>query len=171
MRDNLIQRHDYQWRVPWAGQAGIWQLKNKLQTDEMMNLTTAEIKLIFKDWLKAWNEHDIKGVLSLFHDDIIFENFTGIKIVGKKMLQRSWSPWFLNHGNFKFLEEDIFFDENEQKMLFMWKLEWPSLIESYLGKLEIRRGVDILYFENGKIIQKLSYSKTTIQIEGSLVSL
>lgn len=136
-----------------------------------MNLTTAEIKPIFKDWLIAWNEHDLKKVMNLFHEDIVFENWTGVRIVGKKLLQRSWIHWFENHGNFKFTEEDIFFDEEEQKMLFMWKLEWPSILKSYLGKPEIRRGVDVLYFEDRLIIQKHSYSKTTIRIDGSLISI
>jgi hypothetical protein len=136
-----------------------------------MNLTTAEIKLIFKDWLDAWNIHDLEKVMNLFHQDVIFENWTSVRITGKKSLQNSWTNWFKNHGNFKFIEEDVFFDENEQKMLFMWRLEWPSLIRSHLGKPEIRRGVDVLYFKNGQIIQKHSYSKTTIRIDGSLISL
>lgn len=136
-----------------------------------MNLTTPEIKLIFKEWLIAWNEHDLEGVMNLFHEDIVFENWTGVKIAGKKLLQQAWTPWFLNHGNFKFIEEDVFFDEKEQKMLFMWKLEWPSLIKPYLGKSEVRRGVDVLHFKDGKIIQKHSYSKTTIRIDGSIISL
>jgi len=136
-----------------------------------MKPTTEEVKLVFKEWLKSWNNHDLEGVLSLFHNDVIFDNFTGTKIVGREMLQKVWKPWFLNHGNFMFFEEDIFFDEKEQKMLFMWRLEWPSSIKSYKDKLEIRRGVDVLYFSDGKIIQKLSYSKTTIKIDGTLVSL
>jgi hypothetical protein len=136
-----------------------------------MKLTTPEINLIFNDWLDAWNKHDLEGVMCLFHDDIVFDNWTGVKIVGKESLQKVWTPWFQNHGNFIFKEEDVFFDENEQKMLFMWKLEWPSLLKTYLGKPEIRRGVDVLYFRNGKIFQKHSYSKTTIRIDGSIISL
>jgi len=136
-----------------------------------MKLTTPEIKLIFKDWLTAWNKHDLEGVMNLFHEEIVFENWTGVKIAKKESLQKAWTPWFQNHENFKFIEEDVFFDESEQKMLFMWKLEWKSIMKSHLGKPEVRRGVDVLHFSNGKIVQKLSYSKTTIRIDGAIISL
>lgn len=136
-----------------------------------MNLSKNEILPLFNDWLIAWNEHDLDGVMKLMHQDIVFENWTGVKIEGKNTLRRSWTPWFLNHGNFKFIQEDLFFDENEQKMLFMWRLEWPSAFKPFMGKQEIRRGVDVLYFMDGKIIQKLTYSKTTVQIEGSPIQL
>jgi hypothetical protein len=130
-----------------------------------------EILLIFKDWLLAWNEHNLNEVMKIIHEDIVFENWNGVKIVGKKALQRSWMPWFLNHEDFKFFMEDVSFDENEQKMIFLWSLKWPSRLNRYKGKSEIRRGVDILHFMDGKIIQKQTYSKTTIEIEGFSVSL
>jgi hypothetical protein len=132
-----------------------------------VNLSRNEIFALFSEWLISWNEHDLDGVMKLLHEKIVFENWTGAKIEGKNTLRRSWTPWFLNHGNFKFIQEDLFFDENEQKMIFMWRLEWPSTLKPFAGKQEIRRGVDVLYFFDGKIIQKHTYSKTTVQIEGS----
>jgi hypothetical protein len=136
-----------------------------------MNPSRAEILLSFTEWIEAWNKHDLEGVLSILDDDVIFENWTGETVTGKNSLRRSWAPWFLNHGNFKFITEEIFFDDSEQKMLFMWRLEWPSVLKSYKGKQEIRRGVDVIHFRNGKIVQKYSYSKTTILIEGQAISL
>ena len=50
-------------------------------------------------------------------------------------------------------------------------LEWRSLESGLEGKLETRRGVDVLHFKDGKIIKKLTYSKTTIEIEGKRVAL
>ncbi|MFA5329070.1 MAG: nuclear transport factor 2 family protein [Prolixibacteraceae bacterium] len=135
-----------------------------------MNLSKSEIVLIFKDWIKAWNEHDLNKVMLLLHEDIVFENWTGAIVIGKNLLRKSWTPWFANHGNFKFIEEDIFFDEQDQKMLFMWRLEWPSLLAAQKGKHEVRRGVDVIYFNDGKIIQKHTYSKTTVLIEGLPIS-
>jgi len=136
-----------------------------------MNLSKAEIVLLFNEWLIAWNDHNLEGVMKLFDENIVFENWTGTKIVGKNLLKKSWTSWFLNHGNFKFIKEDLFFDEDEQKMLFMWRLEWPSLFISYKGKREMRRGVDVLHFSDGRLIHKLTYSKTTIQIEGFAIPL
>ncbi|HXR82920.1 MAG TPA: hypothetical protein VN722_01335, partial [Hanamia sp.] len=73
--------------------------------------------------------------------------------------------------DFKFSTEDLFIDEQEQKIAFSWKLEWPSLERNYLGKPEIRRGMDILHLENGKIRTKTTYSKTLLQIKDRLITL
>ncbi len=136
-----------------------------------MNLSKSEIILLFKEWIISWNEHNLEEVVKLLHEDIVFENWTGTKITGRNLLRKAWTPWFLNHGNFKFIEEDLFYDESEQKLLFMWRLEWPSVLKKYRGKQEIRRGIDVIHFKEGKIIKKYSYSKTTVQIEGLQISL
>jgi len=134
-------------------------------------LLKEEIKEILTRWEQAWNEHDLNGVLEAFHDDILFENWTGGQVRGKPALRRAWAPWFANHGGFRFIEEDTFIDEAEQKALFGWQLAWPSSEKGYQGRTERRRGVDILHFQDGKIIQKLTYSKTTIEIDGKMVRL
>ena len=133
-----------------------------------MNLSKTEIRVLIKGWLKQWNNYNLKGVMELIHEEIVFENWTGVIINGKKNLQRSWTPWFINNENFKFIEEDIFIDEQEQKVLFRWCLHWPSPEKEYNGKAEIRRGVDVLFFKDKKIYSKYSYSKTTTQISSLL---
>ena len=127
--------------------------------------------MLIKDWLIAWNKHNLEGVMELIHDDIVFENWTGEITIGKSNLQRSWFPWFINHGNFKFTQVDIFVDEQEQKVLFSWTLHWPSTEKHYKGKPEVRQGLDILYFKDSKICKKYTFSKTTIQIDSMNVSL
>ena len=112
-----------------------------------MSLSKVEIIKLIKAWLIAWNDHNLEGVMGLIHDDIVFENWTGSTVIGKNNLHRLWIPWFLNHGNFRFIEEDIFIDVQKQKVLFSWILHWPSLERYYKGKPEIRRGVDILHFK------------------------
>ncbi len=51
-----------------------------------------------------------------------------------------------------------------QKVLLRWYLQWPSPEKINKGKIEIRRGVDILLFKDGKICNKNCYSKTKVQI-------
>lgn len=126
---------------------------------------------MINEWLTKWNSYNLEGVLELMHEDIIFENWNGVIVRGKINLQRSWVPWFLNHGNFNFIVEDIFVDEQEQKAMFSWTLQWPSLEKYFKDKPEIRRGVDILHLKDGKIYKKYTYSKTTIQIDKINVSL
>lgn len=131
-----------------------------------MALVKAAMLSAIHTWLKAWDQHSLDGVMALMHDDVVFENWTGEVVQGKQALGRAWAPWFLRHGNFKFIFEDIFIDEDEQKALFQWRLEWPSLEKAFSGKPEIRSGVDVLHFLDGKIYKKYSYSKTTLTIAG-----
>ena len=42
-----------------------------------MKLTKLEIKDALTQWNKAWDAHDLEGVMALFHDDILFDNWTG----------------------------------------------------------------------------------------------
>lgn len=136
-----------------------------------MLLSREEIKNVLIQWNLAWDRHDLEEVMELFHEQVLFENWTGQKVVGKEALKKAWGPWFENHGEFRFIEEETLIDEREQKVFYQWLLEWPSFEKGYEGKPEKRRGVDVLHFKDGKIIKKISYSKTTIEIEGQRHSL
>ncbi len=134
-------------------------------------LSKMEIKLALTRWNQAWDEHDLDGVMALFHEDVLFENWTGAKVQGKRALHQAWKPWFENHKGFRFTGEDLFIDETEQKVLYQWCLDWPSSEKGYEGKSERRRGLDVIHFQDGKIIRKDTYSKTTIEIEGKRIKL
>ena len=136
-----------------------------------MPLSRAEIEKELKNWNLAWDNHDLEGVMALFHENVVFDNWTGGKVRGKDALRKAWEPWFSNHGNFQFVEEETFIDEKEQKVLYRWSLGWPSFESGSEGKHEQRRGVDVIHFENGKIINKFTYSKTTIVVDGKRQSL
>jgi len=136
-----------------------------------MKLSGNEIQKHFNLWLIAWSNYDIESVMEFIDDDIIFENWDGRIISGKSNLEKSWKAWFILHGNFKFIKEDILIDEENQKIAFTWELEWLSLEKNYVGRPEKRRGVDILYLNEGKILRKLTYSKTTLQIDSLPVAM
>lgn len=134
-----------------------------------MRLSREELKTAMLAWEQAWNEHDLAGVMALFHDDIYFEHWHGARVTGKKNLGRTWEPWFADHGNFRFTTEDLIIDDTDQKVLYQWILDWPSLEKGFEGKPEKRRGVDVMHFKDGRIIKKMTYSKTTIEIDGQSV--
>lgn len=134
-------------------------------------LSRKEIEKSLSVWNRAWDEHDLDGVMELFHPDIVFENWTGGRAEGKGALREAWEPWFTDHGGFRFVGEDTFIDEAGQKVLYQWTLEWPSLEKGHEGKPEKRRGVDVLHFKDGKIIAKSTYTKTTLEIGGKRVKL
>lgn len=136
-----------------------------------MALSKTELIEALDNWNQSWEDYDLDGVMALFHDDIIFDNWTGGQARGKENLQKAWDPWFKNNQGFKFIKEDAFVDVEDQKILYQWRLEWLSNEKGYEGKPETRRGIDVIHFKEGKIIQKLTYSKTTVEIEGKRVKL
>jgi len=136
-----------------------------------MKLSKHEIKEAMAKNGVAWDNQDLEGVLELYHDDVFFENWTGGFAQGKDALRDAWTTWFTGGGDFRFNRDDLFIDEDEQKMTLTWELEWPSTEKGYEGKPEKRRGLDIIHFKDGKIFKKLTYSKTTIEIDGKRVKL
>ncbi len=135
-----------------------------------MMISKEEMRETLHRWFEAWDRHDLDGVMILFHDNALFENWTGGKVEGREQLRKAWTPWFENHGNFTFTTEDLFIDEADRKALYQWRLDWPSLEKGREGQPETRRGVDILHFRDGKIIRKLTYCKTTLEMGGKRVS-
>jgi len=109
--------------------------------------------------------------MELFHEDVLFENRTGGKAEGRENLRRAWSGRFPHHGGFRFVEEKAFIDESQQKVLYPWCLEWPSIEKGCESKPEKRRRVDVMHFKDGMIIRKLTYFKTTIEIDAQRVRL
>ena len=136
-----------------------------------MALSRNEIRTTISEWQRAWNDHDLDGVLDLFHDEVIFEHWTGARVKGKRALRRAWAPWFANHGGFRFVEEETLIDETAQSVLWRWRLEWPSRTDGYEGKPERREGVDVLHLCDGKINRKLTFSKTVVEIDGTALQL
>ncbi len=134
-------------------------------------MNSEEIKLALTDWNEAWNRHDLESVMKLFHEDVLFDNWTGARITGKETLKKAWQKWFENHGGFHFETEDLFVDGESQKAVFQWTLDWPSLEPAYKGKRERRRGVDIIHFQDGKIIKKITFSKTSLEIDNEIIKL
>jgi ketosteroid isomerase-like protein len=114
-------------------------------------------------WFGAWNEHDLDEVMELFHDEVLFEHWTGARVRGKKSLRRAWTPWFADHNGFRFVAEDTFIDVSEQKALCRWLLEWKPPGKETEEGLERRRGVDVLHFSGRQIVEKLTYSKTAVE--------
>ena len=117
------------------------------------------------------DEEQVDRVTFFIDDEVLFDNWTGGRVNGKENLRKAWTSWFNNHGGFRFTEEELFIDEAGQKVLYRWRLDWPSLEVGYEGRPEVRRGVDVMHFQDGKIIQKLTYSKTTVEIDGERVRL
>jgi ketosteroid isomerase-like protein len=134
-------------------------------------LTRTELMAVLEDWTGAWARHDLDGVMNSFHDDAVFEHWTGSTVRGKAALREAWTSWFSDHGHFRFTDEAVVADEVTQTALWRWSLEWPSHERGAAGAREVRRGVDVIRFEDGLLIEKLTYSKTAVQLDGRPVRL
>ena len=55
-------------------------------------LSQSEIEKLLKDWNRAWDRHDLDGVMQLFHEDVIFENWTGARPGAKRDCSRPGHP-------------------------------------------------------------------------------
>jgi ketosteroid isomerase-like protein len=124
-------------------------IRSPLTYEEMHNALLA--------WLHAWNAHDLAGVMALLADDVVFENWAGKRIVGKAKLERIWAVWFARDETFCFDWLDVMVDTAVQKALIHWRLHWSPPGQPQLW--EIREGVDVLHFANGRITAKLTFTK------------
>lgn len=136
-----------------------------------MNLSRDQLIRFMTDWNQGWQNYDLDAVLEGCSDDVVFVNWTGGRVAGKENLRAAWTPWFANHGGFRFVFEDLFVDEATQQVLFRWALHWPSPEAPFQGRPEIRRGVDVITFSHGKICEKLTYGQTTVEIGGQRIKL
>ena len=57
-----------------------------------MSLARNEIENALKQWNLAWANHDLEGVLAFFHEEVVFDNWTGGKVAGKEALRKAWKP-------------------------------------------------------------------------------
>jgi ketosteroid isomerase-like protein len=130
-----------------------------------------ELREKIRIWIDAWNRHDLDEVMAWFHEDIEFIHWDGNQTRGKSILKKVWKIWFQNHGNFRFEIRDIIVDTESRKASFTWILYWPSIEPEFEGGKESREGVDILHFQEGKIISKQTFTKTRLIIDGKVIKM
>ena len=127
-----------------------------------------ELSRTIEKWLSAWDRHDLDEVMSLFGEDAVFETWTGMKVVGRENIRKAWAEWF-ETGGFRFISEAIVIDEQEQTVVFPWIYEGPA--KCFEGKIEKRRGIDLLRFADGLIAEKATWTKTSLEVEGRRITL
>ncbi|GBG36435.1 nuclear transport factor 2 family protein [Mycobacterium montefiorense] len=69
-----------------------------------------------KQWVDAWNAHDVEAVLEHFHDEVVFTSPVAAKVVpetagvvrGKSELRRYWALALHHVPNLHFEVEDLY---------------------------------------------------------------
>ncbi|MGB0575644.1 MAG: YybH family protein [Alphaproteobacteria bacterium] len=110
------------------------------------------------DFTEAFNREEIDEVMSYFAEDAIYDEFNDIRHEGLAAIRKAFEPQFSGaFGRMRFHTEDMFLDVENCKAMIRWvlALEEPDRAGAY-------RGLDLLYFEQGKLVEKHTYCKAKI---------
>lgn len=125
--------------------------------DQQAGARAALEKLVI-DFTEAFNREDIDEVMSYFAADAIYDEFNDIRHVGGEAIRAAFVPQFAGeYGRMRFHTEDLFLDVDAGKALIRWvlTLEQDTRQGAY-------RGLDILHFLDGKLVEKHTYCKAKI---------
>ena len=115
----------------------------------------AELKNLVIDFTEAFNRENIDEVMSYFADDAIYDEFNAVRHDGTDAIRAAFVPQFRgDYGKMRFHTEDMFLDVPAGKALIRWLLTFEEA-ERAAGW----RGLDILHFADGKLVEKHTYAK------------
>ena len=115
----------------------------------------AELAKWTVDFTEAFNREDIDEVMSYFADDAIYDEFNAVRHDGKDAIRAAFVPQFRgDFGKMRFHTEDMFLDVGSGKALIRWLLTFEEA-----DRAAGWRGLDILHFEGGKLVEKHTYAK------------
>lgn len=123
-------------------------------------MTRDELVKTTKRFLDAFNREDLDAVMEYFADDGIYDEFNGRRNVGKPAIRAAFVPQFTGaYGTMRFLDEDLFADAATGKVMASWRCTL-----SVHGQPTSWRGLDLLHFAGGKLVQKLTYAKAKVPL-------
>ena len=109
-----------------------------------------------EDFTEAFNRDSIDEVMAYFADDAIYDEFHGERHVGKPAIRAAFEPQFEGkYGRMRFHTEDMFLDVETGKAMISWMLT----VESG-DRAGGWRGLDLLHFRDGRLVEKHTYAKT-----------
>ncbi len=120
----------------------------------------AALEKLALDFTEAFNHDDIDEVMSYFADDAIYDEFNAVRHDGKDAIRAAFVPQFRgDYGKMRFHTEDMFLDVAAGKALIRWLLTFEEATRA--GGW---RGLDILHFADGKLVEKHTYAKATTPV-------
>ena len=112
------------------------------------------------DFTEAFNRENLDEVMSYFADDAIYDEFFGVRHIGKEAIREAFAPQFRgDYGRMRFHTEDMFVDADTGKALIRWLLTLET--DERSGGW---RGLDILHFKDGKLTEKHTYAKAKLPL-------
>ena len=119
-------------------------------------LSRAELRDRIDGFFDAWARHDLDRAMAFVADDAIYDEFNQKLWQGKSEVREGFLPQFRgDYGDIQFHVEDLFVDADAQEAVARWLcvFEWKGTRRAW-------RGLDILKFRDGLIVEKLTYAKT-----------
>lgn len=118
--------------------------------------TKSSLGMLVDSFFAAWARHDLDATMALMTDDCFYDEFNGVQSHGKAAVRAAFLPNFRgDYGDIQFATEDLFIDDAKQEALARWVCTYQ-----WKGKQRRWRGLDILRFRDGRIVEKLTYAKT-----------
>ncbi len=118
--------------------------------------TRAQLQELVDGFFDAWARHDLDAAMAFMAEDAIYDEFNAKLWSGKDAVREGFLPQFRgDYGDIQFQVEDLFIDAEAQEAQARWLcvFEWKGTRRSW-------RGLDILRFRDGAIVEKLTYAKT-----------
>ncbi len=115
-----------------------------------------ELRRLADAFTATFNAHDLDATMAYFTDDAVYEEMHGPVREGKAAVRKALEGLFSKRfGEMRFDEEDLFVDADAGKVMVSWTLSLASLD----GKPMQLRGLDLLHFQGGRLVRKLTYCK------------
>ena len=122
----------------------------------MTELSRVDLERWVLDFTDAFNRDDLDAVMAYFADDAFYDEFHGTRHHGKGAIRAAFVPQFEGtFGKVRFEEEDYFLDVEAGKAM----ISWTCSLETKQGPGGWR-GLDLLRFVDGKLVEKHTYAKT-----------
>jgi ketosteroid isomerase-like protein len=119
-------------------------------------VTRGELVERVRSFVDAFNRRNLDAVMDFFAEGAVYDELTGKRHTGKTAVRAAFVPQFRgDYGPIVFDEEDLFVDELAGKAL----VSWVCRLE---GKTGGWRGLDVLCFEDGVIVEKRTYTKADV---------
>jgi len=120
-----------------------------------------DVEKTMKDWVAAWNSHDLDKTISFYSDDCVFEdNGLGITCKGKKELVTYCKSTFKNIPDIQYITKSLF--NTGDWVAWEWTMTGTHSQSSNpaikaTGKRFSVIGASIIEIRNGKIRRETDY--------------
>ncbi|MEH6547569.1 MAG: nuclear transport factor 2 family protein [Sneathiella sp.] len=127
-----------------------------------MNTTTlqsrAELSDLTDRFVDAFNRRSMDDVMSFFAEQAVYKDAYGKSHEGKAAISKAFEPVLDGSiGKILFDGDDRFIDAETGKVMDSWTLH--MFRGEGADKEKTMMGLDLLHFENGKLVRKITYKR------------